>query len=100
MFKLFLVAALLLAGCADDVPKPVKSSRADRLAKAEALLGKAPVPRTYAIQGHQLLVLDVPVADTFGFVEVQRCLIWRDAEFKMATMSCPQQAEVLISGAQ
>ncbi|MES3041787.1 MAG: hypothetical protein V4730_11650 [Pseudomonadota bacterium] len=97
MWKLWLPLALLLVSCADEVPKAVRTTKVDRVAKAEVQLSKTPVPRTYNIQGNQLQVLDVPVADSSGFVESQRCFVYRDAEFKTATMSCPQQAEVLIS---
>ena len=100
MIKVWLIAAALLAGCADDDINTAAARKAHtekRQAKAEAALSKTPVPRTYSIQGNQLQVLDIPVADSSGFVETQRCMVWRDAEFKTATMSCPQQAEVLIS---
>ncbi len=103
MLKIWLIAALLLAGCADsdiDTAAARKAITEKRQARADAALSKPPVPRTYVVQGNQLQVLDVPVADTSGFVDTQRCFIWRDQEFKQATMSCGQQPEVLISGAQ
>lgn len=102
MGKFWLIAvAALLAGCADDdiSTAAARKAHADkRQAKADAALSKTPVPRTYQVGPNQLQVLDIPVSDGSGFVETQRCLVWRDAEFKTATMSCPQQAEVLISG--
>lgn len=101
MRKIWLLAIpALLAGCA-DTDRPTADARKarteQRQARAEVTLSKTPVPRTYTIQGNQLQVLDIPVADSSGFVETQRCMVWRDAEFKTATMSCPQQAEVLVS---
>lgn len=84
------LAALLLVGCADDAPPVARKTPADRKAKADAALAKTPVPRTYTMNGNQLLVIDVPVADSSGFVESQRCFVYRDAEFKTSTMSCPQ----------
>lgn len=104
MLKIWLIAAVLLAGCTNNTPiNTVAASKARkevRLAQAEAVLSKTPVPRTYSLQGNQLQVVEVPVTDGFGFVEMQRCFIWRDQEFKQATMSCGQQPDVLISGAQ
>lgn len=101
MLKLWPLPALLLAGCfAADTTATADARRAraeQRQARAEVALGKTPVPRTHGIQGNQLLVIDTPVSDGSGFVENQRCFVWRDQEFKTATMSCPQQAEVLIS---
>lgn len=100
MLKIWLIVAALLAGCADDeIPRAAarKAHTENRQAKAEAALSKTPVPRTYSMQGNQLQVVEVPVADDFGFVEMQRCFIWRDQEFKQATMSCGQQPDVLLS---
>lgn len=100
MGKVWLItAAALLAGCADDEHSTAAARKAykeKRQAKAESVLSKTPVPRTYNLQGNQLHVVEVPVADSSGFVDVQRCFIWRDQEFKQATMSCGQQPDVLI----
>lgn len=92
MLKFMAVLPLLLLGCSDDVPKPAKTSRVDRQAKAELQLSKTPLPRTYIIQGSQLQVLNVPVADSRGYVEMQRCYVWRDVEFKTASMQCPSES--------
>lgn len=100
MLKIWLIAAALLAGCADDDINAAAARKAHaekRQAKAEAALSKTPVPRVYSLQGNQLQVVEVPVADGSGFVDTQRCFIWRDQEFKQATMSCGQQPDVLIS---
>lgn len=101
MLKIWLIAiTALLAGCADsdiDAASARKASMAKRQAKAEAALSKTPVPRTYSMQGNQLQVVDVPVADSSGFVDIQRCFIFRDQEFKQSTMSCGQQPDVLLS---
>ena len=101
MLKIWLLAIpALLAGCADDDINTVAARKAHadkRQAKAEAALSKTPVPRTYPVGQNQLQVVEVPVADSSGFVDIQRCFIFRDQEFKQTTMSCPQQAEVLIS---
>lgn len=64
--------------------------------KAEAQLAKPPVSRTYTIQGNQIQVVELPVADTSGFVDQQRCFIYRDAEFKTSSISCESRPEVVI----
>lgn len=101
MLKIWLLAIpALLAGCADDDINTVAARKAHadkRQAKAEATLSKTPVPRTYSLQGNQLQVVEVPVADSSGFVDQQRCFVWRDQEFKSVTMSCGQQPDVLVS---
>jgi hypothetical protein len=38
----------------------------------------------------------VPIKDSQGFLDSMRCFIWRDVEFKTATMSCGAQPEVLL----
>lgn len=91
--KFWLVAILfLLAGCPSNPPvdtaAATKANKERRLLKAETVLSKTPVPRTYIVQGNQLQVVEVPVADTFGFVELRRCFVFRDLEFKQASMSC------------
>ncbi|MCY1167151.1 hypothetical protein D9M73_71080 [compost metagenome] len=101
MLKLWLIAIpALLAGCADDdISKAAarKATKDQRQTKADAALSKTPVPRTYPIGQNQLQVIEVPVADGSGFVDMQRCFVWRDTEFKTATMSCGQQPDVLLS---
>lgn len=96
MLKPLLLVTLLVAGCSDDAPKTARKTPAERAARAEAKLQVAPVPRTYTVGKNELLVLDVPVADGQHFVDKQRCFVFRDAEFKQATMSCGQQPDILI----
>jgi hypothetical protein len=33
--------------------------------------------------------MEIPVADPDGETWIQHCFIWRDAEFKTASMQCP-----------
>lgn len=100
MHKIWLIAvAALLSGCADDDINTAMARKAladKRQAKAEAALSKTPVPRVYSLQGNQLQVIEVPVADASGFVEMQRCFIFRDQEFRTATMSCGQQPDIQV----
>jgi hypothetical protein len=100
MLKFWLLAIpALLAGCADSDRPSAEARKAHtekRQARAEVALSKTPVPRTYPVQGNQMQVIEVPTADKYGYVEMTRCFVWRDAEFKTATMSCPQQTDILI----
>lgn len=100
MLKPLLLATLLLASCTPDAPKVANRTPAERAARAEEKLVVLPPPRTYPVGQNELLVMEVPVADSDHFVDKQRCFVWRDAEFKQSTMSCGQQPEILISGAQ
>jgi hypothetical protein len=96
-FILWALAALMaLPGCSDSTAKPRRTAQ-DRQQAAEAALSRTPVPRTYRFDGNELKIIDVPVADSAGFVDIQRCYVWRDAEFRTATLSCGAQPEVLLS---
>ena len=89
---------VVLAACSSEAESPKVTHKQERKEKAEAIARKTPVPRTYQIDGHQLMVVDVPSADG-GFVDVQKCFVWRDAEFKTASMQCPgEQSNVVIPG--
>lgn len=83
-----LVICLLLAGCFSEPEKPSAGVRKERQAKAAVTLGKTPVPRTYRYGNGELQVFEVPSADRLGYVEHQRCFVWRDTEFKSSTISC------------
>ena len=47
-------------------------------------MSRTPTPRTYRIDGNELKVIDLPVKDASGYLELQRCFVWRDAEFRTA----------------
>jgi len=94
---ILLVSALVLAGCSDTVAEKPRKTRQERAADAQAQLSKTPDSRTYRIEGNELRVVEVPVKDSTDFVDIQRCFIWRDQEFKTSTMSCGQQPDILLS---
>lgn len=102
MPKSFLLIAvfvpLVLAGCGRSEPgHPPKLSKKQRAEAAETALSKNPEVRTYRLDGNELKSIEVPVKDASGFVDSQRCFVWRDQEFKTATISCGQQPEILLS---
>jgi hypothetical protein len=93
-----MVALSLLIGCSDPPDtKSTQDRRIDRVKKAEAKLTQPPQVRTHTLASGQLLVVEVPVSDITGFVEGQRCFVWRDTELRTASISCPQPPEVDLS---
>jgi hypothetical protein len=88
-----LLAAALLGGCEGEPAKP-RATRKDRMEAAEVTLARTPVPRTYRYADGELRVLQVPVADGFGFVERQTCLVWRDLELRTSSISCSAPGDV------
>lgn len=100
MRALLSLVLLTLAACdggqadADRVATAKSERRAARSEAAEARLAKPPVPRTYSYPDGDLRVLEVPVKDGSGFVDVQRCFVWRDHEYRTATLSCGQMPDL------
>lgn len=96
---IIVAAAVLLCACTDDSPsrESRQERRKAREAKAEETLARGPQTRSYSVGAHQLVVIEAPVKDSTGFVDVQRCFVWRDADFRQSTLSCGQQPDVLLS---
>ena len=85
----YLVLTLALIGCTQEQPK-ANALKRERIEAAKAIAEKPPQPRTYMIQGNQLVVVEVASADR-GFVDMQKCYIWRDQEYKTSSISCPSE---------
>lgn len=87
------LAVLVLVGCSEapDVPVVrVNSATAVRAALADAAVAQTPVPRRYKVDGNDLMIIDVPSKDeATGLLETQRCYVWRDNEYRTATITCP-----------
>lgn len=81
---------LLLSACG-DAKTQVTSNKAARIEKARQLLAHKPEQTTYTLGTNQLLVIDFPVRVNDDFTDIKRCFVWRDTEFKTATMSCEQE---------
>lgn len=69
-------------------------------AQASAHVARQPVPvdvqsRAMPVGSNELLVLDVPSRATpeAPIVEIQRCYVWRDADFKTSSLTCPSSDE-------
>jgi hypothetical protein len=91
-----LLICLVLAGCEGEQAHPRRSPK-ERQEAAEVKLGKTPVPRVYRYPDGELRVLEVPVKDGSSFVDQQRCFVWRDEQYKTASISCGQMPDVLLA---
>jgi hypothetical protein len=83
-----------LVACGRDSEKSQIDHTAERLkseARAKAKAAAPITPRTVQVGQHQVLVIDVPSVELGIFIENQRCYVWRDAEFRVSSMSCPHQ---------
>ncbi len=96
VFLAVAAALVALAGCSESSTQSKQERRDARIQKAKAELAKGPEVRTYNIGADQLLVMETPVSDIYGFVDYQRCFVWRDSEFKIATISCAQKIELSL----
>ena len=64
--------------------------RTNELARVKAKLAKPLEAQTMAVGPNQLLTVEVPsLMSGTTMLQVQRCYVWRDVEFKTAAMSCP-----------
>lgn len=87
---LLLFACVVLSAC-DGKPTPQESSQqhAAHVASAASAASLPLTPRVLRAGANELLVLDVPSVTFETMISRQRCYVWRDAEFKTATISCP-----------
>lgn len=93
---LLIAATLLLTGCGKAADKaPSKAAQAMRASVAEQV-ARGPASQSHRVgKSGELVVLQVPLATANGLlVETQQCFVWRDTEFRTASMSCPLQPEV------
>jgi hypothetical protein len=96
MWLFLVVVALAACGSAERGAKPRKSLK-ERREAAEVVLSKPPVPRTFRFSDGELRVMEVPVPDSMGLADYQRCFIWRDDAYRTSSISCGQMPEVLLS---
>jgi hypothetical protein len=86
-----ILLLLALSGCKDAPADNKQAKKQAMKEQAKLVVSKTPQPRTYNFDGHQLVVVDIPSADEAGYVEVQKCYVWRDVEFKTSSISCPAE---------
>ncbi len=96
-----IIGSLLAAGCgpSDTERKAEREKNKQRRAAKIAKQLSEPVKATHhAVGPHEIISVAVPYDGGYGsFVEVQRCFIWRDAEFKTSSIACPSPAELDLS---
>lgn len=88
----WLILCLFLIGCDSSPPKQAangRAQRAERIKKAELAAQQPPKVTRHRLESGELLVLDVPVVLSQGVLDATRCYVWRDAEFKTASLQCP-----------
>ena len=96
--KYLALLIFALAACSNDPEPVVKVNRIQsRLRAADDKISKTPLPISYPVKGNELMVMEIPVKNSLGFVDTHRCFVWRDKEFKNTTMSCGQDAAVDFS---
>lgn len=83
MWRLLLPLLLVLYGCSDA---PAETPR------RKVGESKAPSQQTYRFEHGELLVIDVPSYSSPKYNEMQRCFVWRDGEYKSASLQCPGDA--------
>lgn len=86
-----LLLALVLVGCSEAPAENVP---------AKPLPLTTPTPRIWHFDSGELMVIDVPVASTPRRIETQTCFIWRDREFKVASLQCPADTGEILSPGQ
>ena len=98
---LVLIACIGLAACYNNKPsaedlkvaRELEQKRVKKEADVALAISKPLSPRMLQAGVHELVVLDVPSSAGMELIEKQRCYVWRDAEFKTATISCPSGAK-------
>ena len=89
MRLLWFAVILLAAGCSDS---PQEKPRVQRKVDAQALADQPPKRKTYQFEEGQLVVLDIATVGPRGVADSQKCFLWRDAEFRTASLQCPNDS--------
>jgi hypothetical protein len=77
----WLPLCLVLAGCSQaEAPAPVRPERVEL---------PGPSVDRHAFEHGELLVLKTPQRIGRNLVDVQTCYVWRDSEYRTASMQCP-----------
>lgn len=102
--KTLLLVVLFLPACSGSPEQgsSIAQRKATRRAAAERLANREPTRHTYPFGNGELVVMDVPIVAQGGFADSQKCFLWRDAEFKTASLQCPNDSlgELAPGGAE
>jgi hypothetical protein len=85
---------LLLCSCSGQPEHSASREQkmAERRAKAERLAKQPPKRIAYRFDNGELVVIDIATVGDGGLQDSQKCFLWRDAEFKAASLQCPSTA--------
>ncbi len=86
--------SIALCGC-DQLFPPKKKARAKPT--PEQMANSPAQSVTREINGNQIVSIQLPVIKYGAMVEVQHCIVWRDREFKTASLSCPGGTDIDLS---
>lgn len=98
-----LLLLALLAGCGQATSDQTARAQRREAREQKALehVRQPPGVKTHAVGSHQLIVVELPVAEPGGFsLGHQTCFIFRDAEFQTSSVSCPSREVYLGGGVQ
>jgi hypothetical protein len=89
---------LLLCSCSGQPEHSASREQkmAERRAKAERLAKQPPKQITYRFDNGELVVIDIATVGDGGLQDSQKCFLWRDAEFKTASLQCPSDTAGVI----
>lgn len=79
----YLLILLLLSACSDAKPPTPVEPMPVLTAPAQAI---------YQVAGGEVRVLQVPIDVISGIPITRQCILWRDTEFKTASLQCPTEA--------
>lgn len=96
MFRPALILAVgLLAACGKGPSEQERlANRSVRIERAQKIISKPIEPRVQKVGPNELVTVEVPSADRLGYIDSQRCYVWRDLEFRTASLSCPHAPEL------
>ena len=82
--------SVLVIGCSQRAePVPQFSNTVERSKAVQAAIDAGPTTRTWQTPEGALVELTIPMASIGGRrVEYQRCLVWRDAATRTASLDC------------
>ncbi len=70
------------------------ANRTARIEKAQTAISKPLAHRVQQVGKNELLTVEIPSADHLGYIDTQRCYVWRDLEMRTASLSCPHPPEL------
>jgi hypothetical protein len=93
---IMLLAAV--AGCSDAAGDERRTARAEQLKRAQERATLPPAVRAQVLERGEFIIIDTPVRSVGAQVERQTCFVWRDFEYKTASMQCPADAVGVLEG--